>query len=373
MVYFHIPFCRRACHYCDFHFSTSLTRREEMVGSLAKELDLRASYLTDKAVGSIYFGGGTPSILATDDIQRLIDRAAAHFDIAPDAEITLEANPDDLNARKVAELRGTAVNRFSIGIQSFFDEDLAWMNRAHRAPEAEASLKRVQDAGFTNITCDLIYGFPLLTDEKWRTNIAMLTDSRVPHISSYALTVEDRTALAHHIRKGKAAPLDEEQSAAQFGTLMEILPEKGYQHYEISNFALPGMYAVHNTNYWSGTHYLGIGPSAHSFNGRSRSWNVVNNMRYIEDVRQGRPSAGSETLALNDQVNEYLMTSLRTMWGTDLDLIEQRFGSAARSRTEEAVRPFVRSGEIIREESRAKLTTKGKFFADRIASGLFFD
>jgi len=342
-----------------------------MVGCLAKELELRASYLTDKVVRSVYFGGGTPSILATDDIQRLIDRVAAHFDIAPDAEITLEANPDDLNARKVAELRGTAVNRFSIGVQSFFDEDLAWMNRAHRASEAERSLKRVQDAGFANITCDLIYGFPLLTDEKWRANIAMLTDNSIPHISAYALTVEERTALAHHIRKGKTVPLDERQSAAQFGKLMEILSEKAYEHYEISNFALPGMYAVHNTNYWLGAHYLGIGPSAHSFNGRSRSWNVASNMRYIEGIRQGRPSCGSETLKLNDQVNEYLMTSLRTMWGTDLDLLEKRFGPAVRSRTEDAVRPFVRSGEAIQEESRIKLTAKGKFFADRIASELF--
>jgi len=342
-----------------------------MVGCLAKELELRSSYLTDKVVRSVYFGGGTPSILATDDIQRLIDRVAAHFDIAPDAEITLEANPDDLNARKVAELRDTAVNRFSIGVQSFFDEDLAWMNRAHRAAEAERSLKRVQDAGFANITCDLIYGFPLLTDEKWRTNIAMLTDNNIPHISCYALTVEERTALAHHIRKGKAVPLDEGQSTAQFGKLMEILSEKGYEHYEISNFALPGMYAVHNTNYWLGVHYLGLGPSAHSFNGRSRRWNVANNMRYIEGIRQSRPSYGSETLALNDQVNEYLMTSLRTMWGTDLDLLEKRFGPSVRSRIEDAVRPFVRSGEAIREESHIKLTTKGKFFADRIASELF--
>jgi len=371
MVYFHIPFCRRACHYCDFHFSTSLAHREEMVECLAKELELRASYLTDKTVRSVYFGGGTPSILETDDIQRLIDRVAAHFNLAADAEITLEANPDDLNAQKVSKLRGTAVNRFSIGIQSFFDEDLIWMNRAHRAPEAEASLKSVRDAGFANITCDLIYGFPLLTDEKWRTNIAMLTDSRIPHISCYALTVEERTALAHHIRKGKTAPLDEGQSAAQFEMLMRILSEKGYEHYEISNFSLPGMNAIHNTNYWFGAHYLGIGPSAHSFNGRSRSWNVANNMRYIEGIRQGRPTSESETLTPNDQLNEYLMTSLRTMWGTDLALLEKRFGPADRLRTEDAVRPFIRSGDAVREENRIKLTAKGKLFADRIASELF--
>lgn len=371
MIYFHIPFCKQACHYCDFHFSTSLKYKAEMLEALSEEVMLRSSYLPDNVVHSIYFGGGTPSILEADDIQRLIDRVAMHFEIAPDAEITLEANPDDLNTQKVAALRHTAINRFSIGIQSFFEEDLRWMNRAHHAQEAEASLKRVQDAGFENITCDLIYGFPLLTDEKWQANIAMLTTNQISHISSYAMTVEERTALDYMIRKGKTAPLNEEQSATQFEILMEILLEKGYEHYEISNFSLPGMYAKHNTNYWRGQHYLGIGPSAHSFNGHSRSWNIANNMRYIEDIQRGQPPLQSETLSSTDQVNEYVMTSLRTMWGMDLDVIEKRFGLEIRQRIEEEVLPFIHAAEVIRIGNSIRLTTKGKLLADHIASSLF--
>ncbi len=371
MIYFHIPFCKQACHYCDFHFSTSLKYKAEMLEALSEEVMLRSSYLPDNVVHSIYFGGGTPSILEADDIQRLIDRVAMHFEIAPDAEITLEANPDDLNTQKVAALRHTAINRFSIGIQSFFEEDLRWMNRAHHAQEAEASLKRVQDAGFENITCDLIYGFPLLTDEKWQANIAMLTTNQIPHISSYAMTVEERTALDYMIRKGKTVPLNEEQSATQFEILMEILLEKGYEHYEISNFSLPGMYAKHNTNYWRGQHYLGIGPSAHSFNGHSRSWNIANNMRYIEDIQRGQPPLQSETLSSTDQVNEYVMTSLRTMWGMDLDVIEKRFGLEIRQRIEEEVLPFIHAAEVIRIGNSIRLTTKGKLLADHIASSLF--
>lgn len=371
MIYFHIPFCKQACHYCDFHFSTSLKYKAEMLEALSEEVMLRSSYLPDNVVHSIYFGGGTPSILEADDIQRLIDRVAMHFEIAPDAEITLEANPDDLNTQKVAALRHTAINRFSIGIQSFFEEDLRWMNRAHHAQEAEASLKRVQDAGFENITCDLIYGFPLLTDEKWQANIAMLTTNQIPHISSYAMTVEERTALDYMIRKGKTVPLNEEQSATQFEILMEILLEKGYEHYEISNFSLPGMYAKHNTNYWRGQHYLGIGPSAHSFNGHSRSWNIANNMRYIEDIQRGQPPLQSETLSSTDQVNEYVMTSLRTMWGMDLDVIEKRFGLEIRQRIEEEVLSFIHAAEVIRIGNSIRLTTKGKLLADHIASSLF--
>jgi len=371
VIYFHIPFCKQACHYCDFHFSTSLKYKAEMLEALSEEVMLRSSYLPDNVVHSIYFGGGTPSILEADDIQRLIDRVAMHFEIAPDAEITLEANPDDLNTQKVAALRHTAINRFSIGIQSFFEEDLRWMNRAHHAQEAEASLKRVQDAGFENITCDLIYGFPLLTDEKWQANIAMLTTNQISHISSYAMTVEERTALDYMIRKGKTAPLNEEQSATQFEILMEILLEKGYEHYEISNFSLPGMYAKHNTNYWRGQHYLGIGPSAHSFNGHSRSWNIANNMRYIEDIQRGQPPLQSETLSSTDQVNEYVMTSLRTMWGMDLDVIEKRFGLEIRQRIEEEVLPFIHAAEVIRIGNSIRLTTKGKLLADHIASSLF--
>lgn len=248
--------------------------------ALLLEVEQRQHELPDRQIDSIYFGGGTPSILNASDIERLIDSVAHYFDVTPHAEITLEANPDDLDRAKVHALRHTPINRFSIGIQSFFEEDLRWMNRAHHAADGEASIKRVQDAGFENITADLIYGYPLLTDVKWKANMHQLLDFGIPHISSYAMTVEQRTALAHFVQQGKTLPMDEAQSASQMTQLIETLTTQGFEHYEISNFAKSGHYAKHNTNYWRGRHYLGIGPSAHSFNGLSRSWNIAN-MRSI--------------------------------------------------------------------------------------------
>ncbi|HMR18269.1 MAG TPA: radical SAM family heme chaperone HemW, partial [Sphingobacterium sp.] len=267
MIYFHIPFCKQACHYCDFHFSTSLGYKADMLASMLREVELRADYLEDKTVHSIYFGGGTPSLLDAVDIHKFIDRVAQYFNIAPNAEITLEANPDDLDTAKVRALRQTPINRFSIGIQSFYEEDLRWMNRAHNAAEAEIAVKRVQDAGFWNITCDLIYGYPLLSDTKWQSNIQKLIDFQIPHISAYAMSVEKKTALDYFVRQGKTAPMDDDQSAAQMLVLINTLTRYGFEHYEISNFAKNGRYAQHNTNYWKGKYYLGIGPSAHSFNG----------------------------------------------------------------------------------------------------------
>lgn len=372
MIYFHIPFCKQACHYCDFHFSTSLKYKDELLAALQKEIAARASYLEDKKIHSIYFGGGTPSLLTAEEIQHLIDKVATHFEIANDAEITLEANPDDLDKVKVETLRHTPINRFSIGIQSFYEEDLRWMNRAHNASEAEASIKRVQDAGFENITCDLIYGFPLLTDEKWKSNINQLTSNQIPHISSYAMTVEKRTALDHMISKGKTPPMDEEQSAAQFEILMQSLADQGYQHYEISNFAKPSHYAQHNTNYWRGKHYLGIGPSAHSFDGKSRSWNIANNARYIQRINNNEPSYETELLSFEDCINEYIMTALRTMWGIDLQQIEQNFGYDSLQHIRQQAAIFIDRQEAeITEKRYLKLTTKGKLLADYIASELF--
>src|SRR5690606_30963794 len=305
------------------------------------------------------------------EIQHLIDKVATHFEIANDAEITLEANPDDLDKVKVETLRHTPINRFSIGIQSFYEEDLRWMNRAHNASEAEASIKRVQDAGFENITCDLIYGFPLLTDEKWKSNINQLTSNQIPHISSYAMTVEKRTALDHMISKGKTLPMDEEQSAAQFEILMQTLADQGYQHHEISNFAKPSHYAQHNTNYWRGNHYLGIGPSAHSFDGKSRSWNIANNARYIQRINNNEPSYETELLSFEDCINEYIMTALRTMWGIDLQHIEQNFGYDSLQHIRQQAAIFIDRQEAeITEKRYLKLTTKGKLLADYIASEL---
>ncbi|NGF57278.1 radical SAM family heme chaperone HemW [Parapusillimonas sp. SGNA-6] len=371
MIYFHIPFCKQACHYCDFHFSTSLKYMDNLLVAMRREVGLRQDYLQDRTVHSIYFGGGTPSILPVDEIQKLIDSVAAHFEISAEAEITLEANPDDLDIDKVKALRSTPINRLSIGIQSFYEEDLKWMNRAHNAQEADASIKRVQDAGFENITCDLIYGYPLLTDEKWNSNIQRLVDLQVPHISSYSMTVEKKTALAHFIRQGKSAPIDEEQSAEQMLVLMDTLTQYGYEHYEISNFAKKGMYAQHNTNYWKGKHYLGIGPSAHSYNGRSRSWNIAHNMRYIAAVQEGQPAYETEDLGLHDRINEYIMTSLRTMWGIDMIYFEQEFGQDVSHNLMAEVHPFLSKGQMLHKDASLVLTDQGKVIADHIISQLF--
>ncbi len=372
MIYFHIPFCKQACHYCDFHFSTSLKYKDEMLLAMKNELNIRSSYLEDKKISSIYFGGGTPSILEADEISQLIDEVGKHFEITDQAEITLEANPDDLHKSKVQALRNTAVNRFSIGIQSFFEEDLLWMNRAHHAEEARSSIMRVQDAGFENITCDLIYGYPLLTNQKWKANMQQLIDFQVPHISSYSMTVEKKTALDHLINKGKTPPLNEEQSAEQMLMLMDTLTAAGYDHYEISNFAKPGKYAQHNSNYWKGKHYLGIGPSAHSFNGNSRSWNIANNALYTKALLSKELAQETETLSKEDQFNEYVMTSLRTIWGIDQQYIIRTFGSDYNNELLKNIQPYLENGEVhVSKEQTITLTPKGKLIADQIASDLF--
>lgn len=374
-VYFHIPFCRQACHYCDFHFSTSLKYRDDMVAALCTEVAMQAEYLPpeNKAVETIYFGGGTPSLLSATDIARLIAAVGSHFHIHADAEITIEANPDDLDDSYIKMLRTTPVNRFSIGIQSFFEEDLRWMNRAHTAGEAGAAIKRVQDAGYTNITADLIYGYPLLTDTKWQSNIGRLVAAGIPHISAYGMTVEPRTALAASIRKGRQVAMDDEQAAAQFGQLMDALAAAGYTHYEISNFARAEHFARHNSNYWKGVPYLGIGPSAHSFNGRSRQWNVRNNALYLKAVQQQEIPCETEQLTAADRLNEYIMTALRTIWGLDLDVVETRFGYGHRRTVEAALELFLADGDVSRSESVVTLTRKGKLFADHIAAELFVE
>ncbi len=372
-IYFHIPFCKQACHYCDFHFSTSLKYREEMLLAMQEEVSLQSGYLTGKNIESIYFGGGTPSLLDVDDIERLIDAIASHFDILPDAEITLEANPDDLGRDKVTAISRSSVNRFSIGIQSFFDEDLRWMNRAHRAEEAERAIQLVQEKGFSNITADLIYGYPLLTDDKWQYNIGRLLDFGIPHISAYGMTVEPRTALAAFIRKGKQAGMDDGQGAGQFESLMKILAEAGYEQYEISNFAKSGHYARHNSNYWRGVPYLGIGPSAHSFDGSTRQWNLRNNAQYIRSVQAGIVPYEREELSEQDQVNEYIMTALRTVWGLDLGYVEARFDVSYGHVLRTGLQPFVSRGEVSLLGDVATLTDKGKLLADRIAAELFVD
>ncbi|WP_316817098.1 radical SAM family heme chaperone HemW [Pedobacter nyackensis] len=369
-IYIHIPFCKKACTYCDFHFSTSLKYVDEMTDAICKEIILKKNRITDQ-VGSIYFGGGTPSVLPSKNFEKIFNTLTQHFSISSNAEITIEANPDDLDAKKIAELRQLPVNRFSIGIQSFFEEDLVWMNRAHNAKEAEDCIMRSQDAGFENLSIDLIYGYPLLTDNKWLSNINKAIEFQTPHISAYSLTVEPRTALASAIKKGQQPPVNDEQSAAQFMTLIDKLKTGGFEQYEISNFSQPGKYAVHNTNYWRGIPYLGIGPSAHGFDGQTRYLNIANNAHYLLHLEKGELAETIEELDQYDRFNEYIMTSLRTMWGTDLNKIATDFGKQFLNDTIKAIQPFIEKQWLTNQNDHLILTQEGKLFADYIASELF--
>ena len=372
-IYIHIPFCKKACHYCDFHFSTSPVYKDQMVRALRSELILKKDYVGTEQIETIYFGGGTPSVLSADELGMLIHEITEYYPVSASPEITLEANPDDLSPQKVKELRQIPVNRFSLGIQSFFEEDLKWMNRAHNAAEAHGSIKRVQDAGFENITADLIYGFPLLSDEKWEYNVRQLIELQIPHISSYAMTVEPATALAARIKQGFQKPMNESHSASQFMMLMEELAVAGFEHYEISNFAKPGRHSKHNSNYWEGISYIGIGPSAHSYNGESRQWNVSNNMKYISALEGNKIPFEIEHLTMANRINEYIMTSLRTSKGMDLDLISQRFHNDYNSQILESMEPFFEKEWVIINDRKVTLSKEGKLFADHIASELFVE
>ena len=341
-----------------------------MTDAICMEITKKKDRITGQ-VGSVYFGGGTPSVLPAKSFEKIFHTLTRHFPISSEAEITIEANPDDLHAKKITELKQLPVNRFSIGIQSFFEEDLRWMNRAHNAMEAEDCIKRSQDAGFENLSIDLIYGYPLLSDNKWLHNINKAIEFQTPHISAYSLTIEPRTALASAIKKGKQVPVNEEQSAAQFLTLIEGLQEKGFEHYEISNFSQPGKYAIHNTNYWRGVPYLGIGPAAHGFDGHNRYLNIANNAAYLSALQAGNLAETIEELSIYDRFNEYIMTSLRTIWGTSLQKITADFGKEFLAGTLKNIQPFIEKKWLINQNQQLVLTQEGKLFADHIASELF--
>jgi oxygen-independent coproporphyrinogen-3 oxidase len=370
-IYIHIPFCKKACTYCDFHFTTSLKYVDEMTDAICTEIRAKKDRLDGQQVGSIYFGGGTPSVLPSVSLAKIFNTLIDCFSISTDAEITIETNPDDLDSKKISELRQLPINRFSIGIQSFFTEDLVWMNRAHNANEAETCIKRSQDAGFENLSIDLIYGYPLLTDEKWLSNINKAIELQTPHISAYSLTVEAKTALANAIQKGKQSGLNDEQSASQFLTLTEKLAKANFEHYEISNYSLPGRYAVHNTNYWKGIPYLGIGPSAHGFDGFNRYINIANNAKYLNLLADNKLAETVEELTETDRFNEYIMTSLRTMWGIDLNKIKQDFGNQFSIQILKDIKPFLNNGHLAIADNIIRLTGAGKLFADGIAAELF--
>ena len=368
-IYLHIPFCKQACHYCDFHFSTSLKRKEEMVQAIADELILRKNELTE-TVETIYFGGGTPSLLFVDEIQFLIDTIQQNFKVIGSPEITLEANPDDLSEEKILELAKSPVNRLSIGIQSFFEDDLVFMNRSHKAFESKKCLS-VASRHFDNITIDLIYGVPQMTIEKWRKNLQIAFDFGVNHISSYALTVEPKTALDSFIKNGKLPPLDEQLAKNHFDVLAEETNKQGFVHYEVSNFGKPDFFSKHNTSYWQGKSYLGVGPSAHSFKGNERSWNVYNNTQYIKSIKDKTLPREVEILSLNDKFNEYVMTGLRTIWGVSIEKIERDYGEEYKTYLLSKVENFKKI-KLLEVRANTVLTTqKGKFLVDGIASELF--
>ena len=367
-IYIHIPFCRQACHYCNFHFSTSLRYKNELLGALLKETELQKDYLGNEAVETIYFGGGTPSLLQISDLRLQIERIKGLFNVAKEAEITLEANPDDINKEKLIGWKEIGINRLSIGVQSFFEEDLLWMNRAHNAEQAVSSLQFAVKY-FDNITMDLIYGHPLLSNEKWKQNVEKVITLNIPHISCYALTVEPKTPLSKMIKEKKKEDIQQEKQAEQFLLLMEWLENAGYEHYEISNFAKPGFRSRHNSSYWQGKKYLGLGPSAHSFNGESRQWNISNNNIYIESLEKNEIPFEKEILTPSQKANEYIMTSLRTMEGLDISKIPEAMSHELRS----ASRKFIESGKLTLKENKLLLTKEGKLFADGIAADLFID
>lgn len=369
-IYVHIPFCKKACHYCNFHFSTSMGLQQPFVKALMSEIHLQRNYLNEP-VNTLYFGGGTPSILHPDELGAMVDGLRQTFDIASHAEVTLEANPDDIVGGKPAAWQQAGFNRLSIGVQSFFEEDLRWMNRAHNAVQALQSIQMVQQMGFNNITIDLIYGGPTLSDEHWIQNIDKAVQLGIPHISCYALTVEPGTAMAAMINKQKIAGVDPDKQARHFDILVEKLTAAGYDHYEISNFARPGFRSRHNSSYWQGTAYLGLGPSAHSFNGHSRQWNIANNAEYIRQINNGIIPCEVEVLTPHQQLNEYIMTGLRTEEGISLSVIEAKFGTPALQRLLQAAAPHINRNTVIQRDGSLRLTPGGKFLADGIAADLF--
>jgi oxygen-independent coproporphyrinogen-3 oxidase len=410
-IYIHIPFCKQACTYCNFHFSTVMKNRGEMIEAIEIEirlqppLELRSfpyqgtpkgeeirlkpikidkedykfiktknPLLTEKEkIETLYFGGGTPSILNADELQIIFDALHERFEFDSDIEITLEANPDDINDEKLQLWKQFGINRLSVGLQSFNEEELKWMNRAHTAAESLQCLDKIKKAGFNNYSIDLIYGSPLLSNEEWKKNIAIILENKVPHISCYALTVEPKTALAHTISKNSALKIDEEKQAEQFAILINELTNAGYEHYEISNFAKPSFRSKHNSSYWQSKKYYGFGPSAHSYDGnKTRRWNIANNALYISSLQKNTLPYEEEILTPTQQLNEYIMTALRTIEGIDLDMVKEKFGKEVSTKLEVQSEKYMSTNKITLVNNKLILTNEGKFFADGIAADLFF-
>ncbi|MEM5563757.1 coproporphyrinogen-III oxidase family protein [Psychroserpens sp. AS72] len=399
-IYIHIPFCKQACHYCDFHFSTSLKKRDELVIALGKELEMRKDEFKNTTVETIYFGGGTPSLLTIKELDFLIQQVYVNYKVSEAPEITIEANPDDLihaqlssraltNSKYIlnegslgtksrgltsnsifSDYKSIGINRLSIGVQSFFETDLKLMNRAHNTEEAKSCLEEAT-RHFDNISIDLIYGIPGLTNEQWQQNIEMALSYGIPHISSYALTVEPKTALESFIKKGIIDNVDDDLAHEQFHILVETLEANDFVHYELSNFGKDGFFSRNNSAYWQGKPYLGIGPSAHSFSGNERSWNIRNNSKYIAAIEAGTFPKETETLSTTDRYNEYVMTGLRTVWGVSLQKVETNYGLPYKNYLLEHAQTFINQQLLYIEDEKLLVTKKGKFLCDGIASDLF--
>lgn len=369
-MYIHIPFCKQACHYCDFHFSTSMKHKNELVEALCKELVLRK----DEAAAplkTIYFGGGTPSLLTKSELEQIFDVIFQNYTVETNAEVTLEANPDDLSEEKLNSLAQTKINRLSIGVQSFFETDLQLMNRAHNAGEALQSIHLAKQY-FDNISIDLIYGIPGMSNARWKKNLDTALALDIPHISAYALTVEPRTALHKFIEKGKIKPVDDAVARTHFELLDETLEKAGFSHYEFSNFGKPDYFSQNNLSYWYGKPYLGIGPAAHSYDGNQRSWNIAHNLKYIQKIQQNTLPRQTETLSVADKYNEFVMTRLRIREGIQLDELEEKFGLSLKKYLLKEAQPLIRQEFLLLEKGALHISKKGKFLADGISADLFY-
>lgn len=380
-IYIHIPFCKQKCSYCDFHFSTSLKNKDDLIKALVKEIELKST-LIKEPISTIYFGGGTPSLMNNDELLMIIDAIQKNYNVSKNIEFTLECNPDDLSKQKLVELKKAGVNRLSIGTQSFFNDDLQFFNRAHSAQEAEKSILLSQDVGFENITIDLIYGTPTLTQQKWEDNLKKFQELNVPHLSAYSLTIEPKTAIHHQLKTKKIALLPEEKVLKQFTSLMDFAADNNFVHYEISNFAKEGFFSQHNSNYWKGVQYIGIGPSAHSYvkfsplergeRGVSkRFWNISNNTKYIQALNNNLNFGEEEIIDKTTAYNEYILTRLRTIWGLELTYLQNKFGDFYITHLNKEMTQYINSGHIQKSNNVITLTKKGIFIADKISSDLF--
>lgn len=369
-LYLHIPFCRKACHYCNFHFSTTAHYQERMIQAMIREMDLQHNYLSDN-LETVYLGGGTPSLLSPEQLERLFQAIRSHFNLSAHPEITLEANPDDVSAESIAVWDTLGINRLSLGVQSFLQQELTWMNRAHRADQCFEAIHLAKAGGLVNLNMDLIYGLPGSTLESWSGNLDYFFRQDIPHLSAYALTVEPKTALHTMIRKGKVEAPDEGVSRSQFLYLLERMETEGYRNYEISNYARPGALARHNTAYWQGVPYLGLGPSAHSYNGHSRQWNIAHNIRYMESIEGGRIPFDLEHLTPEKKYNEWVMTSLRTQWGCRKHDLEG-FDPFYQKHFISSLQPWLERYLVLDETDTFILSPQGKLWADRISADLFY-